>query len=72
MLKDDVKPEFVKGLGMLLALYCREQIRELKYHRDSDGFEAIEICFEDGTTKTVNVTGDSVIASMLDVAKALL
>lgn len=71
-MKNDMKPEFVTGLGLLLALYSREQVRELKYCSDPDGFEAVEICFDDGCTRTVNVTADSPIGIMKDVARALL
>lgn len=66
------KAQFVAELGDLLSLHSREGIRWLKYHKYSDGFEAVDILFESGAVKTVNVTGDSVIAIMKDIAKALL
>lgn len=71
-MKIEMKPEFVAGLGMLLAMYSRQPVTSMTYHRDSDGFEAVEIGFEDGSTRTVNVTADSAVAVMLDVAKALM
>lgn len=66
------KAQFVAELGDLLSLHSREGIRWLKYYKDPDGFEAVDILFESGAVKTVNVTADSVIAIMKDVAKALL
>lgn len=66
------KAAFVAELGDLLSLHSREGIRWLKYYKDSDGFEAVDILFESGAVKTINVTADSCIAIMQDVAKALI
>jgi hypothetical protein len=44
----------------------------MAYHQDTDGFEAVEIGFDDGSTHTVNVTADSVLAIMTDVARVLI
>lgn len=70
--KSDFKAEFAAGLGMLLALYSRENVKELTYSRDPDGFEAITITSSDGWQKTVNITGDSCIPIMHDVCNALM
>lgn len=66
------KAQFVAELGDLLSLHSCEGIRWLKYHKYSDDFEAVDILFKSGAVKTVNVTGDSCVAIMLDVAKALI
>ncbi len=64
------KAMFVKALGAALA-YSRESIANLDYIEDSDGFEAVTIDYGKGQSRTVNVTGDSCIAIMHDVYRAL-
>lgn len=71
-MKNEMKPEFVSGLGMLIAMYSRAPVRSMTYHQDTDGFEAVEIGFDDGSTHTVNVTADSVLAIMHDLYRALV
>jgi hypothetical protein len=66
------KQAFVRELGELLKKYSREAVRELVYFEDSDRFEAVEIIYEDGHRRTVNVTADSIIAVMKDIARAML
>ena len=66
------KAQFVAELGDLLSLHSRAGVRWLKYYKDSDGFEAVDILFESGAVKTINVTADSCVAIMQDVAKALI
>ena len=66
------KRDFVRELGELLRRYSREGIAGLTYDKDSDGFEAVTIRFGNDYEKTVNVTGDSVIAILSDVYKALI
>lgn len=66
------KRAFVEGLGELLEKYSREDISKLTYDKDEDGFEAVTIHYTNGYTKTKNVTGDSVIAILTDVYKALI
>ena len=68
---EENKPAFVRELGALLAKYSREDIAALTYHMDDDGFEAVTIHYLNGYEKTVNVTGDRVIAIMVDVYRAL-
>lgn len=66
------KQAFVRELGELLKKYSREAVRELVYFEDRDRFEAVEIIYEDGHRRTVNVTADSIIAVMKDIARAML
>lgn len=73
MKKNEMKPEFVSGLGLLLAVYSRHSIRELVYHKDKEqGLEMVEIMFDDGSKRCVNVTNDSVAAIMQDIARVLI
>lgn len=65
------KAMFVKALGAALA-YSRESIADLDYIVDSDGFEGVTIIFANGDERTIDVTGDSCIAIMHDVYRALL
>ncbi|MBR1723419.1 MAG: hypothetical protein IJ723_00120 [Ruminococcus sp.] len=71
-MKNDNKPAFVAELGRNLREHTREEIFGLDYDEDSDGFEAVTILYTNGCTRTVNVTGDSCIAIMQDVARALM
>lgn len=68
---EENKRAFVEDLGELLHRYSRDDIAALTYHMDDDGFEAVTIRFGNGYEKTVNVTGNSVIAIMTGVYKAL-
>lgn len=71
-MKHDHKADFVAALGKNLRENSREEIFGLTYDEDSDGFEAVTILFTSGNTKTVNITADSCIGIMQDVAKALI
>lgn len=71
-MKHDHKPDFVAALGKALRENSREEIFGLTYDKDPDGFEAVTILYTNGCPRTVNVTGDSCIAIMQDVAKAIL
>lgn len=71
-MKHDHKADFVAELGRNLRENSREEIFGLTYDEDPDGFEAVTILFSSGNTKTVNVTADSCVAIMLDVARALI
>lgn len=66
------KQAFVRELGELLKKYSREAVSELVYFEDNNRFEAVEIIYEDGHRRTVNVTADSVVAVMKDIARAML
>lgn len=65
------KQAFVEALGTILAAFSREEIVRMDYDKDSDGFEAVTIDYGKGQSRTVNVTGDSCIAIMHDVYRAL-
>ena len=67
------KANFVSELGRLLNDYTnhRTGVVELVYN-DDNGFETVEIVFDNGNTRKVNVTFDSEIAIMNDVYNALL
>ena len=71
-MKHDHKADFVAALGKNLRENSREEIFGLVYDGEMEGLETVVILFTNGNTKTVNVTGDSCIAIMKDVAKAIL
>lgn len=71
ILKHDFKADFVAALGAALRDHSREEVTGIDYDVDSDGFEAVTILFTNGNLKTVNVTADSCVGIMMDVAKAL-
>ena len=65
------KIAFVEELGILLRKYSGgDRIKRLKYRAAGSG-EVVDIEMFGGTI-TVNVTGDSPIAIMRDVSRALL
>jgi hypothetical protein len=70
--KHDHKADFVAALGKNLRENSREEIFGLVYDGEMEGLETVVILFTNGDTKTVNVTGDSCVAIMQDVAKALI
>jgi hypothetical protein len=70
--KHDHKADFVAALGKNLRENSREEIFGLVYDGEMEGFETVVILFTNGNTKAVNVTGDSCVAIMLDVTKALI
>ena len=64
------KKKFIEGLGMLLIMYSREKVRRLEYiEKDSEEF--VCITYTNGYEKYVNISGDSCIAIMNDVYKAM-
>lgn len=67
------KIAFVKELGRLLAKYSRAEIHGCDYEYDfTDRIDFAVITFRNTKTKKrVNITGDSVIAIMADIYKAL-
>ncbi len=71
MLKHEFKADFVAALGAALRNHSREYVMDIDYDVDPDGFEAATILYTNGCTRTVNVTGDSCVGIMMDVAKAL-
>lgn len=66
------KQAFVDGLSAVFTTYSRAGIKKLEYHQDSDGFEGVTITYIDDFERTINVTGDSCLAIMHDLYKALI
>lgn len=67
------KVNFVNELGRLLNIYTnhRTGVVELIYN-NNNGYETVEIVFDNGNTRTINVTYDSELAIMNDVYHALI
>ena len=65
------KKKFIENLGEILMMYSRENVTELKYIKE-DSREYAEITYKNGSSKYVNITGDSCIAIMRDIHFALL
>lgn len=64
------KKEFVEKLGTILVMYSREKITKLEYI-NMNGEELVRITYVNGHKQCINVCGDSCIAIMHDVYKAL-
>ncbi len=64
------KKKFVEGLGKILVMYSREDVEKLEYIR-KDSEESVCITYTNGYKKYVNIWGDSCIAIMSDVYKAM-
>lgn len=69
-MKEDME-NFVHDLGFALMRYSRNDVYRIRYICENDS-EYAEISFTDGTKKRVNITGDSCIAIMADIVKALM
>ena len=67
------KAEFVSKLGKLLNEHTnhRTGVAELIYN-NNNGYETVEIVFDNGNTRTISVTYDSELAIMNDVYNALV
>lgn len=67
------KAGFVQELGELIANYAEDRtgVTAMEYLEDSDGFEAVTIYFVGGGEDTVNVTGNSCMGIMVDIAERL-
>ena len=63
------KKKFIEELGKILMLYSREKVIELKYIKDNSD-EFLEITCTN-YKKYINITGDSCIAIMKDVYRAM-
>lgn len=64
------KKKFIEELGVLLLMYSREKVEKLEYiNRDSE--ELVRITYTNEYKKYVNVWGDSCIAIMSDIYKAM-
>lgn len=64
------KEKFVEELGRILMMYSREEVEKLEYIK-KDSEEFVCITYMNGYKKYVNVWGDSCIAVMSDVYKAM-
>ena len=64
------KKKFIEGLGILLIMYSREKVKKLEYIK-KDSEELVRITYTNGYEKYVNIWGDSCIAIMSDVYKAM-
>ena len=79
------KAEFVKGLGELLHDHSRIGVSTLRYlNRDDPDFftgvsqyktsgisEVVEVVYENGYKKYIDVTADSVLAILRDVIRCI-
>lgn len=68
---EELKNSFCAELGRVLRDYTRTEIMGLIYNTDGEE-ENVEILYKNFYTKKINVTGDSCIAIMHDVYRALL
>ena len=64
------KERFIDKLGVILMLYSREKVIKLEYIKENSR-ECVEITYTNGYKKYVDITGDSCIAIMSDVYKAM-
>lgn len=70
-LHDYDKGLFVRNLGALLA-QTREGVVGCEYHNDrKNQIEMVTVEFDNGYTKTINVTMDSYLAVIRDVCKQI-
>ena len=65
------KKKFVEKLGEILIMYSREKITKLEYI-NANGEELVRITHVNGRKQYINVWGDSCVAIMNDVYKALM
>lgn len=64
------KRKFVASMSDALVLYSRQTVVELSY-MERDQMELVMIRYTNGYVKYIDVTGDSCIAIMHDVWRAL-
>ena len=64
------KKKFVEKLGAILMMYSREEVKKFEYVRKEDE-EFVCITYINGYKKYVNIWGDSCIAIMSDIYKAM-
>lgn len=70
---EENKKLFVEKLGSLIKRQTRagQTIKDLRYESSLIA-ERVVIVFYGGSTKAINITGDSCIAIMADITKALM
>lgn len=64
------KRKFVASMSDALVLYSRQTVVELSY-MERDKMELVMIRYTNGYVKYIDVTGDSCIAIMHDIWRAL-
>lgn len=64
------KKKFVEKLGVILMMYSGEDVKKFEYVR-KETEEFVCITYINGYKKYVNIWGDSCIAIMSDVYKAM-
>ncbi len=64
------KKKFIEELGTILMMYSREEIEKLEYIKNCEE-ELVCINYTNGYKKYINIWGDSCIAVMSDVYKAM-
>lgn len=64
------KQAFISALETALIMYSRERIKSIKYVC-RDTLEFVEIHYAGGTVQYQDITGDSCISIMKDIAHAL-
>jgi hypothetical protein len=64
------KRKFVASMSDALVLYSRQTVVELSY-MERDQMELVMIRYTNGYVKYIDVTGDSCIAIMHDIWRAL-
>lgn len=65
------KRQFLSSIETALMLYSRIPITEIKYVVTENGYEYAEIHFVNAHVTRVNITGDSCLAIMHDLYRAL-
>lgn len=69
---DENKRAFIDELALALVMYSRIPIAGIGYKVTDAGIELAEIHYANGSVKYADITGDSCIAIMKDIAKALI
>lgn len=65
------KRQFLSSIESALILYSRIPITEIRYVVTENGYEFAEIHFVNAHVTRVNITGDSCIAILHDLYRAL-
>lgn len=66
------KKQFCQGLGDLLMMYSRFNVREIDYVCTDSGTELAKIVYMDNSVQYQDISGDSCIAIMQDIAKCMM
>ena len=71
---DENKRAFVSAIETALIMYSRIKLTSMKYNPHDEawgGLETVDIRFASGHRKIIDVTADSCLALMKDIARAL-